>query len=193
VIEVVLVRHAEAESNAEGVMNGDPSLPVDLTAAGRSQARGLGRALADEPLDLCVTTEFLRTSRTAELALGGRNVPTRIVADLNDPSAGAWEGMALDDYFAWARAASPLDTPPGGESLHEVTERYCRGFRTLLEAPERRVLAVIHGLPISIVLHATGEAEERTIYPVIPNATPHRLDARALGLAIERIEYELRC
>ena len=191
-IEVVLARHAEADSNAAGVMNGDPSRAVDLTEAGREQARRLGRALADEPLDLYVTTDFLRTSRTAELALEGRDVPGRVVADLNDPIAGAWEGMALHDYFAWARAADPEDAPPGGESLHEVTERYCRGFRTMLEAPEERVLAVIHGLPIAIVLHAAGEGEPRTVYPVIPNATPHRLDAEALDRAVARIERELR-
>ena len=192
-IEVVLARHGEAESNAAGVMNGDPSLPVDLTETGRRQARELGRALSGEPIDLCVTTDFRRTVRTAELALEGRGVPTRVVADLNDPLAGEWEGMSLEDYFVWARAASPHEAPPGGESLHEVTERYCRGFRTLLAGPERRVLAVIHGLPISIVLHATGEAEGRTIYPVVPNATPHRLDAGELGLAVERIEHQLRC
>jgi broad specificity phosphatase PhoE len=193
VIEVVLVRHAEAESNAAGVMNGDPTLAVDLTEPGRAQARELGRVLAAEPIDLCVTTEFPRSSRTAELALEGRSVPRLVLAELNDPFAGEWEGMALDDYLAWARTADPLDAPPGGESLREVTERYCRGFRRLLAAREERVLAVIHGLPISIALHATAEDAARTIYPVIPNAMPYRLDRRTLSLAVGRIERELRC
>ena len=56
-------------------MNGDPNMPVDLTEAGREQARELGRALADEPIDLCVTTEFLRTRAPPSSPSKGRDVP----------------------------------------------------------------------------------------------------------------------
>ena len=54
----VLTRHAHSTLNAEGRVNGDPSVPVPLTADGRAAAARLGRQLAQLPLELCVHTRF---------------------------------------------------------------------------------------------------------------------------------------
>ena len=40
--EAILVRHAESEANALGIVNGDPSIPYALDAAGREQAAAPG-------------------------------------------------------------------------------------------------------------------------------------------------------
>jgi len=56
-IDVILVRHAESETNARGIVNGAPSLPHPPTDTGRRQAAELGRALSGEMIYLCVGTE----------------------------------------------------------------------------------------------------------------------------------------
>ena len=54
--ELVLARHAESEFSAVERLNGDASVEVRLTEAGREQARALGRAAG--PVDLVVHTAF---------------------------------------------------------------------------------------------------------------------------------------
>ena len=72
---LILARHGESEYSSRGLLNGDPSVDVELTSVGEEQARVLGRTLEPVELDLCVVTELRRTRRTAGLALAGRDVP----------------------------------------------------------------------------------------------------------------------
>ena len=43
-----------------GAINGDVAVPVALTELGREQARRLGDEIRDDPIELCVTSEFGR-------------------------------------------------------------------------------------------------------------------------------------
>jgi broad specificity phosphatase PhoE len=70
----VLIRHAHSLLNVQGRINGDPSVTVPLTDAGRAEARALGHQLAQLPLELCVHTRFARTRDTADEVLHGRTV-----------------------------------------------------------------------------------------------------------------------
>ena len=105
---LVVARHGESEHSLKQLVNGDPGVACPLTAAGREQARALGTMLAGEAIDLCAVTEFERVRETAEIALGGRDVPLLVVPELNDPRYGEFEGGSLDAYREWvvgARAA----------------------------------------------------------------------------------------
>src|SRR5919199_2166695 len=144
---VILARHGESELSAAGLVSGDPAEPRGLTEIGRDQARRLGELLAQEPIDLCVTSEFVRARETADLALAGRDVPRLVVPELNDVRFGEFEGRPFAEYRAWAGARDPTEAPPGGESRAEVAARYVRGFRLVLARPERLILVVAHGLP----------------------------------------------
>jgi broad specificity phosphatase PhoE len=130
---LILARHGESEYSARGLVNGDASVAVGLTEAGEEQARRLAAVLADDPLDLCVTSQLQRTQLTAALALAGRNVPVEAWGELDDPRAGAFEGLHLDEYRAWAwTTGSRAEAPGGGESRVAAVDRYARGFRRLL-------------------------------------------------------------
>lgn len=187
---LLLARHGESEYSLRGLVNGDPGVACPLTEAGRAQARALGRALADEPVELCAVTELARTRETAELALAGRGVPLLVVAELNDPRVGAYEGRTLAEYREWAWTTGPRERPPGGgESRGELAERYARGLRLLLARPERTVLCVAHALPVAYALDASrGLTPRRRVRP-IAYATPYRLSAaeveRAAALLAE--------
>ena len=77
--EAILSRHGESEYSVRGAINGDPTVAVALTEEGREQARRLGELLGDEPIELCVTSEFQRVRETADLALAGRGVPRLVL------------------------------------------------------------------------------------------------------------------
>ena len=185
----ILVRHGESEFSARRAVSGDPGISCPLTSEGREQAKRAGVRLAAERIDLCVTTEFERTQQTADLILAGRDVPRRVVPQLNDPRAGAFEGGPLDDYLAWAHAHGPLDEPPGGgETRAAVVERYVRGFRAVLERPEKTILVVAHSLPLAYVLGALRGEDPAAAMEVVGYCEPYELSEAELERAVARLE-----
>jgi broad specificity phosphatase PhoE len=180
----VLTRHAHSTLNVANRVNGDPNVPVPLTADGRSEAEQLGHQLAGIPLDVCIHTRFGRTQETADEALRDRDVPRVEEPLLDDIDVGELEGATLEDYRAWKRMHTRKDRFPGGESLDEAAQRYARAFERLLERSERRVLVVCHELPVRYALNAAaGSAALDGPVHSIPNATPYLFDETALARA----------
>jgi broad specificity phosphatase PhoE len=190
---VILARHGESERSVEGLTNGDPAVRVGLTATGREEARRLGVELRADPIDLCVTSEFERAQETAGLALEGRDVPRLVLADFNDIRFGAFEGLPLTDYRAWAHAHGPEDIcPGGGESRAQTVARYVHGYHTILARPEETILLVAHGLPVRYVLDAVDGRDPVARVEQIPYAEPFRLSRAELERAVERLATWVR-
>jgi broad specificity phosphatase PhoE len=189
----VLSRHAESTLNHQNRVNGDPSVPADLTESGRAQAMLLGQELSGLPVDVCVHTRFGRTRVTAELALAGRAVEFREEPLLDDVDVGELEGWSIDDYRAWKREHDRGDAFPEGESLDDAARRYARGFRALLDTTEGVVLVVAHEIPIRYALNAAAGSEDLdSPAHAIPNARPYLFDAATLELAAGRIDEFVR-
>lgn len=186
----ILARHAESEFSVRGAVNGDPAKEGGgLTAAGRRQARALGQLLADDPIDLCATSEFARARETADIALAGRGVPRLVVPELNDIRFGSFEGGPLANYRRWAHTHGPEEPGPGGgESRVEACRRFAGGFRVLLARPEPTVLVVAHALPIRYLLSALIERDPSAVVEPVPYAETHRFSADQLARAAERLE-----
>ena len=191
----MLTRHAHSTRNAEGRVNGDPSVPVPITEQGRVEAERVGRELAPLGLELCVHTRFQRTRETADAILEGRSVPRvpdipRLVEPLlDDIDVGGLEGAPVEEYRAWKRAHRHDEPFPGGESLDDAARRYARALRRLLERPEQAILVVCHEIPVRYALNAAAGSDdldgpERRI----PNATPYLFDEAGLARAVARIE-----
>jgi 2,3-bisphosphoglycerate-dependent phosphoglycerate mutase len=185
----ILVRHGESWFSVEGKVNGDPTADRGLTEAGRDQAAALGVLIRDDPIDLCVVTEFARTQETADIALAGREVPRLVVPELNDIRFGLFEGGAFADYIRWARSHGPTeDAPGGGESRVNAARRFVSGYRKVLERRETTVLVVAHGLPIRYVLGALMELDPVAKVDPVEHAEPFRVSAAQLERAVERLE-----
>ncbi len=185
----VLARHGESKFSVRGALNGDPSIPGGLTSAGVHQARELGEALADEPFELCVTTEFPRTIDTADQVLADRDVPRLIVPELNDPRYGPYEGAEIADYRAWAGSVSSSEPPgEGGESRFEIIRRYALAARALLDRPEASILVVAHSLPLAYLIEARSFQPPRPTMPLIAYAIPYGFVARQLKFAASTLE-----
>jgi 2,3-bisphosphoglycerate-dependent phosphoglycerate mutase len=148
---LIFVRHAESELGARGLVNGDPSVDCPLTERGRDQAAKLREAVARDPVDVCITTEFPRTRETAEVALAGLGIPQHIEPGLNDPPLGIFESERGDEYVAWL-AAHDWSLPPdgGGESQLASLRRYLDAFERLLDRSETNVLVIGHAFPIGV-------------------------------------------
>ncbi len=185
----VVARHGESTLNLERRVNGDPSVPVALTAKGRDEARLLGRQVAHVPIEVCVHSRFGRTRETAEIALAGRDVPFETEPLLDDIDIGELEGKTLDDYRDWKRGHTRDDVFPGGESLNDAARRYARAYRRLIDRPESQILVVTHEIPLRYAINA-GDGSDDLDGPThrLANATPYLFDEAALARAATKIE-----
>jgi broad specificity phosphatase PhoE len=185
----VIARHGESTLNYENRINGDPAVPVALTATGRDEARCLGQQLAHLPLDLCVHSRFGRTLESAQIALAGRAVPFLTEPLLDDIDVGELEGRTLDDYRAWKRAHTRADPFPGGESLDDAARRYARAFQVVLGRREQTILVVTHEIPLRYAINAADGSDDLD-GPAhqLANATPYLFDEEALARAATQIE-----
>jgi broad specificity phosphatase PhoE len=186
---LILARHGESVFSERLLVNGEVGVPGPLTSRGEEEARELGRQIAGDSIDLCVTSEFERTRQTADIVLAGRDVQRLVVAELNDPRYGRYDGGMLEDYRAWADAAASGDeVPGGGESRRHIIERYVRGFRRVLERQERCALVVSHSLPIAYVLAARDGSLPGRRVPLAEHARPYRFEPGELERAVTVLE-----
>jgi broad specificity phosphatase PhoE len=192
---VLIARHGESALNVEHRINGDPSVPVRLSEAGRKESRFLGEQIAHVPIDVCFHTRFGRTVETSELALEGRDVPLQTEPLLDDIDVGELEGQTIDDYRAWKRKHTRADPFPGGESLDDAARRYALAFRKMLDGERRDhvVLVICHEIPLRYTLNGAAGSEQLD-GPThdVRNATAYLFDERALVRAVERIEQLAR-
>ena len=185
----VFSRHGGSTLNVEGRVNGDPSVPVALTDAGREAAARLGAQVANVPFELAVHTRFARTRDTARLALAGRDVPMLTEPLLDDINVGELDGDTLQAYRDWKQAHARDERFPGGESLDDAARRYAQAFRRLVERPEQHVLVVCHEIPIRYALNAAAGSDDLDgPAHLIPNAVPYLFGRPALVRAAEHLE-----
>jgi broad specificity phosphatase PhoE len=185
---LVLARHAFAHSNRDVLAS--CTAPGDgLTPEGRNQAGRLGEALAGTSIDLGVATSFARTQETLDLTLDGREVPRIVVPELDEIDFGSFDGGSLDDYRAWAFAASPLEPAPGGgESRAAAAARFAQGVRVLLARREPVLLLVGHALALRYLLDAADGLPPAARMAPVEHATPHRLTAARVEEAAGLLE-----
>ncbi len=185
----VLARHGQSTLNVEMRVNGDPAVPVALTRAGIEQAMQLGSQLESLGLDLCLHTRFVRTLRTAEIALDGRGVALREEPGLDDVALGELEGCTIEEYRAWKRGRPRSEPFPGGESLDDAARRYARACRALLEGEARAVLVICHEIPVRYAVNAAlgSDSLDGPVHD-IGNATPFVFDEAGLERAVAGIE-----
>jgi broad specificity phosphatase PhoE len=185
----LLVRHGESVLGARGLATAKVDVRCPLSERGKAQARALAEDLSGEDIVLCVTSELERTRQTADIALAQRSVRRFVLAELNDPLYGSYEGGPLDAYLAWAFANDSVAEPPGGgEGRQTLVARYAAGFRRILDRPERAILVVAHSLPIAYLLMALAGLDPAPRVPLVEHAQIHTVSADELTQAIARLE-----
>ena len=187
-LELWLIRHGETDFNAQGRILGRADMP--LSAAGATQARRLGRRIAQLalPFDGVYASDLTRARVTAETAFPMERV--RLDERLRELDYGVFEGESWDrlgDELA-VLARRWREDPygrriPRGESYDDVIERF-EAFRAELPH-DGRVAAVSHGGTIRCALYgAMGRPPRGTWQLELDNTSITRLRYDGRGRAV---------
>lgn len=153
-----LVRHGEVREGAEGRFVGHTDPPLSET--GLEQARRVGRALAELPIEAVYSSDLLRSRQSAAEVARPLGLEPVAVPALREMAMGRWEGLTLQEIAArdpdlltaWL---ARLDTFvfPGGEGLLQLRARVLPALREILDRHAgRRVVVVAHGGPNRVIL-----------------------------------------
>ena len=150
---IYLVRHGQTEFNRERRIQGHVDSP--LTELGVRQAKAVGRLLRDlirEPDGWRIVSSPLgRAASTAEIVaawLGG--LPVETDDRLKEMSWGPHDGRLRSELEAehpdtFGRTGWAFDVS-AGETYDEVAARLGDWLRSLPPEPDRRIIAVSHGI-----------------------------------------------
>jgi len=154
--EIVFIRHAESQSNVDGVWNGQTDGP--LSDHGKTTLDVLGRRLSTWDFDAVISSPLTRTLETAKAFSGDVHVDEAFI----EINLGRWEGLHFSEvqerHGEQLRAALADRTLPmgeTGESLHQAGERATGAVDRLFDemADGDRVAVVTHGGFMQSVLH----------------------------------------
>lgn len=175
-MKITLIRHGESESNVAGIINDDPSRPVNLTERGRAQAEAVSNELCALRFTHAYASEFPRAQQTAKILLRYHTSPLLIDARINERKTGM-DGLPVEAFHELMRT-DPLHTRPEyGESFLEQMERL-RSFmdEIAVRYPDGTVLAVSHENPILAALALTANDPEQTARGKIANCAWVEMD-----------------
>ena len=148
---LLIVRHGETDWNAIGRIQGHTD--IGLSEKGAEQARSLGKRLAGLAIDVAYTSDLKRSSETARIALGGRDIVLNETPKLREYHKGVFEGLTLAEIKAQFPEEYPryLEknlsyAPKGGETTRDVSARMTEIFNEIRSNHlNESVLVVSHG------------------------------------------------
>lgn len=151
---IYLVRHGQTAFNRERRIQGHVDSP--LTELGVRQAHAVGRLLRDlirEPDGWRIVASPLGRARsTADIIaekLGG--LPVELEPRIQEMSWGSFDGRLRSEIEAehpetFGKTGWAFDAPTNGESYEVVAARVSDWLASLPPEPERRIVAVSHGI-----------------------------------------------
>lgn len=148
---IVAVRHGETAWNVETRIQGQ--LDIGLNPKGRWQAGRVAAALADEGIDVIVSSDLARAHDTARAIGAATGLAVATDAGLRERCFGRFEGRTWAEIAEWWpaqsarwRARDPEFAPEGGESLGNFYARVVATAERLAHAHAGRTIALVaHG------------------------------------------------
>lgn len=161
--EIYLIRHAQTEYNARGMVQGS-GIDADLNEEGRRQAQAFFNQYGNVPFDKIYISALKRTYQTVEPFIKQKGIPYEAHTGLNEISWGKVEGNTADANNAeqhrhytetlarWG--AGELDVAIGsGESPNEVACRQAPVLKHIMAAEEEKIIMIcMHGRAMRILL-----------------------------------------
>ncbi len=163
-MELYVLRHGTTIWNEKALLQGDTDIPLDEN--GIRLAEELGKALQHTRFDKCYSSPLSRAMQTAELALGGRDLPIMKEPRLREMGFGVMEGkhVSRDSKEADPGLLKALYVqmegyvpPKGGETLQHLLDRTRDFFEELVRNPENenlRILISTHGAAGRAFMHS---------------------------------------
>ncbi|XP_051547008.1 fructose-2,6-bisphosphatase TIGAR B isoform X2 [Myxocyprinus asiaticus] len=136
---LTVVRHGETQYNRDKLLQGQ-GIDTPLSDTGHLQAAAAGRYLRDLHFTNVFASNLQRAVQTAEIILRNNlhSSATEMVLDplLRERGFGVAEGRPKEDLKNMANAAGQACrdyTPPGGETLEQVTTRFKKFLKSLYQ------------------------------------------------------------
>ncbi len=172
-----LLRHGESTWNASGLVQGQAEGP-ELTAAGREQVAAASDVVSRLPVTTIVSSDLGRAHETASIIGEKLDMTWVSDVDLRERDFGCAQGRPLSDLgpewsgIEGSRVVDADARPPGGESLHDLSQRVDRFFTRLAHAQQGGdVLVVTHGGFIRVALAKCDRVPvSRMAWGQVPNA-----------------------
>ncbi len=153
---VLLIRHGMTDAVGHQLVGWTPG--VSLNAAGRDQAKELGRSLECVKLSGIYSSPLDRALQTAEAVAAHHGMPIQIRDQLGEVRFGDWTGCLIEDLSGdpeWQRWNAYRSTArtPNGESFLELQNRMVSALNEIaLLHPDGIVAAVSHADAIRAAL-----------------------------------------
>ena len=180
---IILMRHGETFWNREGRIQGHTE--SDLTPLGERQARAMAGLVADlvkrDGGDFrLVASPIGRAHRTAAMVAEATGLPIELDDRLKEIGCGEWEGKLRSDvahiHPEIFKTREWFFGAPGGETFEDVTARAADWLAGLPPEPERRVIAVSHGVWGRLCRGAyAGFGRQATLDQDVPQDAVYRL------------------
>ncbi len=153
-----LMRHAEVEENYHRTFGG--RIDMDISEAGKSQAKALAAFLKQHPFDTCFSSPMKRVIRTTEPHTDWTNMQPRTLDGLREVDFGDWTGLKWEEVrekhnqsaFDWLHLleANAIDNAETIENFRARTEA---ALNTILDAEHGQNIGVFcHGGVIRMLL-----------------------------------------
>lgn len=150
-LELILVRHGETESNIRGTYCGWTDTP--LNNKGVRQAREAALKLKDVRLDSVFCSPLTRAVQTAEMIVAGRACAITLAEPLKEHNFGIWEDMAhaeIQERYPEEAAAWENDWMnyeiEGGESAMQCYRRISGFVDCLVAAHDSGTILIVSHL-----------------------------------------------
>ncbi len=150
--EMLFIRHGETDWNRQHRFQGQIDVP--LNAIGLAQAERLGQRLADEPIDVLVSSDLQRARATAQPLAQLRGLQPQIAPLWREQHFGVLEGLDVPTirsrhaalWNRWVHHEADYALPQGGESNVQFHARVMHALQGLLaKHGGQRVLVLTHG------------------------------------------------
>ncbi|KQW70876.1 hypothetical protein ASE17_18635 [Phenylobacterium sp. Root77] len=149
---IYLLRHGQTDYNRDGRLQGQTD--SQLTSLGMAQVQAMANVLAEQIGDVegwrILASPLRRTRQSAAIVARTLRLPVEIDPALIEVGCGSWENRMYADLrqehpetFAgreWVFGS------PDGERFEDVDARVRPWLATLPPEPERKVIAVSHGI-----------------------------------------------
>ena len=193
-MKLYFVRHGESIANLLREFS-NSGIKHPLTERGVEQARTLAQKLSGIPFDVIYSSPVLRAMQTAQVVAEQLHVPVVVTEALREWSVGIYEGTTDPEGWDlhrkvqedWYFHNKPESKMPGGESFHEIRDRFIPFIENLVQKnknTDRNILCVAHGgiytavLPVLFKNIDYAFANEHGI----PHTTPTVAEVRADGM-----------
>ena len=175
---LILVRHCQAAGQ-------EPEAP--LTPVGQRQARELAQFLSAYPVDVIVTSAYLRAQQTAQPLADRLHLIVEVDSRLNERTLSPrpidnWREVVRDSFD------DPDLRAPGGESAKDVLGRAWPALRQRLSGSHVLPVLVTHGNLLALLLHSIDPGFGYLGWENLSNPDVYRVDVDGdAGMSFRRL------